>query len=260
LPLTRGASRLPLMVGEWISRTRWVWAATREAGASLLTYEMYPLGVLPRVNLRLWGGAGKGKVPILFLHGVFHNPSTFTWIRRQLRREGHTDFGEINLFNSLKSIEHNAKRVGVAVERLKARSGAKTVDLVAHSMGGIVARYYVQMLGGESSIRNLITLATPHQGIPWARYSVFPGIREIAPEHPTIKALREAPLPAATQSVAISGELDILMRPTDCDRWPGVRNIRLKDVGHAGLLFSERVVQILVSHLNSPPPTAKLHA
>lgn len=248
------------MVGDLISRTRWVWAATREAGASFLTYELYPLGVLPRLSLRFWGNAGDGRVPILFLHGVFHNPSTFTWIRRRLRREGFCDFGEINLFNSLRPIEHNARRVALAVEKLCARNRSSKIDIVAHSMGGIVARYYVQKLGGDKYVRNLVTIATPHQGIPWAKYSVFPGIREIAPGHPTLKALQKAPLPRRTQSIAISGEMDILMRPPGCDNWPGVRNIRLKDVGHAGLLFSERVVQILVSHLNSPPPKAKLHA
>ena len=248
------------MVGDWLERTRFVWAATREAGASLLTYELYPLGVIPRLSLRLWGNAGAGRVPILFLHGVFHNPSTFTWIRRKLRREGFCDFGEINLFNSLRSIEHNARRVASAVEKLKTRNRCRKVDIVAHSMGGIVARYYLQKLGGEKNVRNLITLATPHQGIPWARYSVFPGIRELAPEHPTLLSLQKAPMPKTTQLVAISGELDILMRPSGCDTWKGIRNIRLKDVGHAGLLFSDRVIQILVSHLNSPLSTAKLHA
>lgn len=247
-------------MGEWFSRTRWVWAATREAGASLLTYEMYPLGVIPKLSLRLWGNAGDGRTPILFLHGVFHNPSTFTWIRRKLRREGFCDFGEINLFNSLRPVEHNARRVAMAVERLKKRNRSKKVDIVAHSMGGIVARYYVQQLGGEKSVRHLITIATPHQGIPWARYSVFPGIRELAPDHPTLTALNQAPLPTQTQSIAISGEMDVIMRPAGCDFWPGVRNIRLRDVGHAGLLFSERVIQILVSHLNTRSPKVKLRA
>src|SRR5690606_41822734 len=36
--------------------------------------------------------------------------------------------------------------------------------LIAHSMGGLVARYYLEVLGGWDSCRALITFGTPHRG------------------------------------------------------------------------------------------------
>jgi pimeloyl-ACP methyl ester carboxylesterase len=40
------------------------------------------------------------------------------------------------------------------------------VTIVAHSMGGLVSRYYIEALGGHQSVKQLITVGTPHQGSP----------------------------------------------------------------------------------------------
>jgi pimeloyl-ACP methyl ester carboxylesterase len=57
----------------------------------------------------------------------------------------------------------NADRLKEVIEKhFDGRPGK--VDIVAHSMGGIIARIYVQALGGESRVHNLIMLGTPHLG------------------------------------------------------------------------------------------------
>ena len=60
------------------------------------------------------------------------------------------------------------------IERAKQRSGAKQVILVAHSMGGLVARSYIQSAAypARNDVARLITLGTPHRGsaesyVPW---------------------------------------------------------------------------------------------
>lgn len=240
---------------ETATRTaRLSWAVTREAGASVLTYELYPLGIVPTPLPYLptpWRVSPETRPPILFVHGVFHNPATFAWLKQRLVWAGWRHFGEINLFSSLRSIPSNAERIAQAVSDLKRAYGVAEVDIVAHSMGGILARYYVQLLGGDGEVRQLVTLATPHQGTEWSRYSVFPHLRQLKPESNTLSKLNACAPPLKTQGLSISGNLDVMLFPRGCDEWPGVRNIRLKGVGHAGLLFSRRVSQILNSHLGS---------
>jgi pimeloyl-ACP methyl ester carboxylesterase len=62
------------------------------------------------------------------------------------------------------SIEQNAQVLADAIEAVRVRTGAASVDVVAHSMGGLVARYYVAKLMRERDVGQLILLGTPHGG------------------------------------------------------------------------------------------------
>jgi pimeloyl-ACP methyl ester carboxylesterase len=61
-------------------------------------------------------------------------------------------------------IENYAIRLKEMIELLKSKSGADKVDVVALSMGGLVAREYVSLFG-SGSIHKIVTINTPHHGI-----------------------------------------------------------------------------------------------
>lgn len=58
------------------------------------------------------------------------------------------------------TVEARARALADAVDGL----GADRVNLVAHSMGGLDARWWVGRLGGERRVASLTTIATPHRG------------------------------------------------------------------------------------------------
>jgi triacylglycerol lipase len=234
-----------------VKTARLSWDIAREAGASLLTYELYPLGLAGKsvpAFPRLWLKPTK-RIPILFIHGVFHNPSAFAWLIQRLAFSGWHHFGEMNLYTMFHSIPTMAEKTAENIETLRERYGVDKVDVVAHSMGGIVARYFIQKLGGDGVVRNLVTLGTPHQGSTLSQMSVLPRLRELSPGSSTLRELNQKPVPKKTQCLSISGALDIVIQPRDHAFWPGVRNIRLKGVGHAGLLFSRRVAKLIIGRL-----------
>ena len=45
----------------------------------------------------------------------------------------------------------------------------RRVDVVAHSMGGLVARWWIEREGGDQAVRRLVMCGTPHGGSPWPR-------------------------------------------------------------------------------------------
>jgi len=47
---------------------------------------------------------------------------------------------------------------------------AQSVNLVGHSKGGLVSRYYIENLSGSAYVPRLVTLGTPHFGSDWATF------------------------------------------------------------------------------------------
>ena len=62
------------------------------------------------------------------------------------------------------------------IEKVLEVTGAKQVDIVAHSMGGLVARYYTNEAGGAGSIRKLVMAGVPHFGSVNAYSALHPDL------------------------------------------------------------------------------------
>jgi pimeloyl-ACP methyl ester carboxylesterase len=62
------------------------------------------------------------------------------------------------------TIAQNAAILGTYITGVKRATGAEQVDLVAHSLGGLIARYYIARLMPTRDVAQLITLGTPHAG------------------------------------------------------------------------------------------------
>jgi triacylglycerol lipase len=54
-----------------------------------------------------------------------------------------------------------------------AGSGAPRVNLIGHSQGGLVSRYYVKYLGGDATVESLVSLGSPHYGTIEANIASF---------------------------------------------------------------------------------------
>ncbi len=224
---------------------------TREAMASVLTYELYPLGLIGRsvpTLPRYFIKEKKENLPILFIHGIFHNRAAFAWLKQKLALKGYTHFKEIDLVTSVHSIPILAEQVSNVVNQLLKQYSVREVNIIGHSLGGLVARYYIQKLGGDTYVQNLITLGTPHQGTRLSRFSLL-HFKQLRPESELMQELSLLPPPKNTQVCAISGELDVIVRGNSEAWWKGVRHLHLKRVGHAGLLYSKRVSEIILAHL-----------
>ncbi|GFN06489.1 hypothetical protein Smic_50450 [Streptomyces microflavus] len=126
------------------------------------------------------------------------------------------------------------------MEEICARTGQREVDIVGHSLGGLIARYYVQRLGGDRRVRTLVTLGTPHGGTAVAPGAgIHPIVRQMRGGSALIEELRLPAPGCRTRFVSFWSELDQVMVPvgTACVDHPDLDavNVRVTGIGHLAL-------------------------
>ncbi|MBM7088016.1 alpha/beta fold hydrolase [Streptomyces sp. NPDC012461] len=182
----------------------------------------------------------EAKPPVVLLHGFIDNRSVFLLLRRSLAQHGRQQIESLNYSPLTCDIRTAAELLGRHIEEVCERTGSRQVDVVGHSLGGLIARYYVQRLGGDGRVRTLVTLGTPHSGTRVAPLAnAHPIVRQMRPGS---EVLEELTLPAPgcrTHFVAFWSDLDHIMDPleTACIEHPDltVDNVRVSGVGHLAL-------------------------
>ena len=146
----------------------------------------------------------------------------------------------------------HAREIAEAVLRLKARTGAEEVDVVAHSMGGLATRYYL-LNGGAVHVRKAVFLATPHRGTISAHFAWGEGAREMEPQSPFLLGLlRAQPIPDGVRAITIRTPLDLHVVPPESATLPGVPGLEVCCPTHAGLLEDEATFELIERFLADP--------
>lgn len=129
----------------------------------------------------------------------------------------------------------NALELADWVNTLEGR-GAKHIAIVAHSMGGLSSRYYLQRLGGTESVDTVVTLGTMHHGLLTACLAPFDVCvwQEVCASGLFLADLNTAPAtPGPTKWVSIFGRADAIV-PAESSRLFGAHNVELEGIGHDG--------------------------
>lgn len=150
--------------------SRFLWAALglgctiAIAGACVTTAASTPTST-SLVNAR-----GEVRAPILLVHGFSGYRDLpvmggyFNAVAERLRADGFSVFTPA--LPPYSPTETRAPFLAAAIDDALKETGAKRVHLIAHSQGGIDARYVIQDLGYESKVETLTTISTPHRGSP----------------------------------------------------------------------------------------------
>lgn len=151
--------------------------------------------------------------PVVLVHGTTENQrSNFNAISPKLKNDGYCvytfNFGAqpatTGQYYGLARIRYSAVELQTFVDRVLAATGSSKVDLVGHSQGGMMPRWYIQFLGGASKVNKLVALAPSNQG------TTLSGIANYAPYFPGIAAAVYATCPACEDQVVGSEMLTTL--------------------------------------------------
>jgi len=195
--------------------------------------------------------------PVVLLHGYLQHSANFLWLARRLRRDGWVHLYAVGHVPLGGDIERSGVRLAGVIDRIRRETGADDVDIVAHSMGGLVAR--ACMCAGAAGIRRIITLGTPHQGTEvFRRLGVDPMLRQMRPGSPCLHRLAGAnAMPARTELISIYSRDDALVVPPSNAYCPGAFNIEVRGPGHMSLLFSRRVYELVRENLAAEAEPAR---
>jgi triacylglycerol esterase/lipase EstA (alpha/beta hydrolase family) len=153
-----------------------------------------------------------------------------------LRLMGRTRSYRIN-FDAGQSIEEMAEALANFIRDVINATGEKHVEIVAHSLGGIVSRLSINEHAIDSHVKTLITLGTPHKGTYPARYANTANIRDIRPDSVLIRRLNGKSLPGNIRTVTFWSKNDLFVLPAESAALEGSEQIDASPFTHYSYLI-----------------------
>jgi triacylglycerol esterase/lipase EstA (alpha/beta hydrolase family) len=168
-------------------------AFAASAGAALPVFYSFPVGLAaatanpngspPGANDWSCRPSAAHPRPVVLVHGTFENRiDNWNAASPFLKNEGYCVFalnyggGALGDFiGGLQRVPASAAELSAFVDRVLAATGAAEVDLVGHSQGGMMPRWYVKFLGGAAKVHNLVGLAPSNHGTSLSGLATFAG-------------------------------------------------------------------------------------
>ncbi|WP_037670370.1 triacylglycerol lipase [Streptomyces griseus] len=141
--------------------------------------------------------------PVVLVHGTLAN-SVDNWLSLApyLEHRGYCvfslDYGRlpgVPFFHGLGPIDASAEQLSAFVDKVLAATGAAKADLVGHSQGGMMPRYYLKFLGGAAKVNALVGIAPSNHG------TTLSGLTKLLPYFPGAEDLLTTATPALAEQI-----------------------------------------------------------
>lgn len=197
--------------------------------------------------------------PVLVLHGFGTSSRVLLPLARHLGRALGRPVLRCPLGGALPlhvgDVRASAARVNEELERLALRSAFAYVDVVGHSLGGLVATYLLKRLDRGRRVRRVVTLGTPHGGTPAAWLGVAllglvsRAVWQMLPGAPLLRELAALPVPEGAELLALASDRDAVVPEASVSPAPRQHNLPLPGLGHVEFLSSRRAFHAVASAL-----------
>ncbi|MCB5164858.1 triacylglycerol lipase [Streptomyces bambusae] len=184
--------------------------------------------------------------PVVFVHGYNADPGVWGSLRSDLRADGYPDSLLFSWgYDTHQSVnEVLAGRFAAYVDEVRARTGAAQVDVVAHSFGSLVTRWYVKHGGGAPKVGRWVSLAGPNHGtyISWACVIWGQACRDMSPGSYVQKKLAEGDeTPGAVAYATFWSDCDEVINPDSSVPLSGAANTYAGCLKHNDFLGDDGV-------------------
>lgn len=183
--------------------------------------------------------------PVLLLHGFLGTRGSMYVMERRLNTDGICVFSfNLGTFNR-RDIRESAFLIHRKIESILAQTTLKKIDIVGHSMGGLIGLYYLKKLGGHDKVRKLVMMGTPTTGT----WSALLGVAtvglasasswQLLPHSGFLEELHREPLPPGASIYTIAAMRDWVC-PPGRTFLAGATRVTVP-LGHSSLVVSEEV-------------------
>ena len=194
---------------------------------------------------------GPGVVPVLLLHGYLCNRGIWAAMRRFLEANGVPAYTH-DLEPVYAGIDDYVPALAARIEEVCAKTGARQLAIVAHSMGGLAARAYLRA-HGPARVATLVTLGTPHHGTRTAPFGLGENARQMHPWSAWLESLARAESAGAARVQLTSiytGDENVVV-PAESSVLAQGRNIGLSGMGHVSLAYSAPVQKLVLENVRA---------
>lgn len=189
--------------------------------------------------------------PVLLLHGIFDTGRIFDRMAAHLTQQG-WDVHRLDMRPNfgLAPIEQLAEQVADYVNN---QFSAQPIDIVGFSMGGIVARYYLQRLGGLQQVQRFITLSSPHRGTFTGNAWPLVGGQQMSYGSEFMRSLNaDVKQLHQVQFTSVWTPYDLMILPANSSQLGIGRELTVPVLVHRWMVSDKRSIAIVVDELSKP--------
>lgn len=206
----------------------------------------YPLALLPSFHRERPG------IPIMLVHGLFHNKAGWLLFKWRLRKAGFTNLHTYQYNSFTNDFDHAVTGFEKRLDSLLGESGDAQVVLIGHSQGGLVCRCAAGNPRFADRVAALVTLGSPHRGSDLAWCGTNKMSRDLAPGGPTAQRVERAPDPDCPRfgiyTLVDDFVFPLPMLQTGREGW---REVVCSPMSHVWMLYSGEISAGVVRFLRS---------
>jgi triacylglycerol lipase len=196
---------------------------------------------------------------VVLVTGVTIRAAWFDGIAARLRRDGFKTVVYEPPALLTGDLFQASKDFGAFVDQVQAASGDAKVDILAECTGGLIARRYIQALGGDQHVSRLVTFVSPQHGIAAvplvALITGWRALHDLSPGSAFLHAVNDAPMSKTVPMTSIYTCTDEYIQPYTTSAVPGATNISICGhgfVGHFQTMYDPSIYLMMHDALVKP--------
>jgi triacylglycerol lipase len=200
------------------------------------------LALVPRDLVSVVPKSRPGDDVVVLVHGFLASAGVFRPMRARLERQ---TTARVATFTHAPcaGIRRIARRLAEVVERVPLGT---RITVIGHSLGGVVARWYVQEMDGHARVSQTISLASPFQGVNVPQLLVGADLHE---QSALLKCVRDRAHLFGVPHTSIVAAADSVVVGVDAACLGYGEVVVVPDRGHNGLLFDQAVAELVIDRV-----------